>query len=114
MPRPPKQPDTRKAHVISYRVTDSEHVNLARRAAAANLRINEFSKELALSKCNTLKVETTMRYDPRLINELNRIGTNLNQMVKRFHMTGRVSPKMEALCDRIEALIDEAQKAEEL
>ena len=114
MPRPPKQPDTRKARVISYRVTDHEYARLAERAAIANMRVNEFVKGLALSKSDALKVETTTRYDPRLINELNRIGTNLNQMVKRFHMTGRVSPKMEALCDRIEALIDEAQKAEEL
>ena len=112
MPRPPKHPDACKVRVISYRVTDSEHAKLAQRAATANMRINEFAKALALSKSDKLTVETTMRYDPMLINELNRIGTNLNQMVKRFHMTGRVSPKMETLCDRIEALIDEAQKAE--
>ena len=114
MPRPPKQPDERKTRVISYRVTDSERAKLAQRAATSNMRINEFAKALALSKSDTLTVETTTRYDPMLINELNRIGTNLNQMVKRFHITGRVSPKMEALCGRIDALIDEALNVEDL
>lgn len=114
MARPPKHKDARKSHVISYRVTDSEHARLTNRAATANMRINEFAKELALSKSDTLQVETYMKYDPMLISELNRIGNNLNQMVKRFHMTGRISPLMESLCDRIDELIDEAINAEGL
>lgn len=108
MARPPKQKDLRRSHVISYRLTDSEYARLAHRAAATNTRVNELAKTLALTKSETLKVETFMRYDPMLINELNRIGHNLNQMIKRFHMTGRISPHMEALCDRIDQLIDQA------
>ena len=114
MARPPLKKDARKSRVISYRVTDSEHARLAHRAATANMRLNELAKALALSKSDTLKVETYMKYDPLLINELNRIGNNLNQMVKRFHMTGRVSPKMELLCDRIDQLIDQALEEENL
>lgn len=113
MARPRKQKNVRRSKVISYRVTDGEHSRLADRAATANMRVNELAKKLALSRADNLKVETFMRYDPMLISELNRIGNNLNQMVKRFHMTGRVSPYMEALCDRIDQLIDEATAAEE-
>ena len=112
MARPKTHKDARKARVVSFRVMDSEFARLAQRAAATNMRVNELAKTLALSKPDKLKVETFMRYDPMLINELNRIGNNLNQMVKRFHMTGRVSPNMEILCDRIDALIDEALKTE--
>ena len=114
MARPSTSEDARKSRVISYRVTPAEHARLAHRAASANMRINEIAKELALSKSDTLKVATFMKYDPLLINELNRIGNNLNQMVKRFHATGRISPVMETLCDRIDQLIDAAQQGEDL
>ena len=114
MARPPKEKDARKSRVVSYRLTDSEYARLAHRAATTNMRINELAKTLTLSKSETLKVETYMKYDPLLINELNRIGNNLNQMVKRYHMTGRASPLMEDLCDRIDQLIDQAQQVEGL
>ncbi len=97
--------------VISYRVTESEYTRLAHRAATTNMRLNELAKTLALSKSDTLKVETFMKCDPMLISELNRIGNDLNQMVKRFHLTARVSPLMETLCDRIDQLIDQAIEA---
>lgn len=112
MARPPTPKDQRKSHIISYRVNEAEYARLSHRAATANMRINEIAKELALSKSDTLKVETYMKYDPLFIHEINKIGANLNQMVKRFHMTGRVSPLMEALCDRIDDLIDEAKQTE--
>lgn len=114
MARPPTTSDARKSRVISFRVTDSEFARLAHRAATANMRVNDLVRMMALQKAEKLKVETFMRYDPMLISELNRIGNNLNQMVKRFHATGRISPHMEALCNRIDALIDEAIKAEGL
>lgn len=112
MARPKTKTDARKARVVSFRVTDSEFARLAQRAAAANMRLNDFVRTIALTKTDTLKVKTYMRYDPMLISELNRIGNNLNQMVKRYHVTGKTSPYLEALCDRIDELIDQAIEAE--
>ena len=104
----------RKTHIVSYRLTDEEYACLSERAVSINLKANEFAKRLALSRKNTLKVNTCRKHDPRLINELSRIGNNLNQMVKRLHMTGTISARAIDLCDRIEALIDEALSEEGL
>lgn len=114
MARPKTPKDARKARVISFRVTDSEFARLAQRAAATNMRLNDFVRKIALLKSDTLKVKTYMRYDPMLINQLNRMGNNLNQLVKREHITGKRSSKIEALCEQIEAVIDEAIQAEDI
>jgi len=112
MARPHQSQHARKSRVVSFRLTDAEFTRLAHKAAAANLRIHDLARRLTLSNDSAVEVETIRRTDPMLISQLNRIGHNLNQLVKNAHIFGRVSPQIDALCRKIDHIIDEAVQGE--
>ncbi|MBB5350661.1 hypothetical protein HNR46_000889 [Haloferula luteola] len=107
MARPTLSSDRHRLHRIVFRLTDGEHRDLARRAKQLDRRANELARMLLLSALETPGQETSY-YDPAVVSELNAIGNNLNQITKGMHITGRLSPTVTALCQRIEDLIDEA------
>lgn len=105
----PKLPSARlKSRIVSFRLTDAEYTRLAHKTAAANLRVNELARLLALSKTDRLILKTYAQHDPALIQQLLHLGHNLNQLTKNAHIFGRVSPQVTQLCTRIERIIDEA------
>ncbi|MBB5353681.1 hypothetical protein HNR46_003942 [Haloferula luteola] len=106
MARPVLPTDRHRVHRIVFRLTPAEHACLSRQAQQLGHRANELARSLVLSSLERPEDEAPL--DPALISELNYIGHNLNQITKRLHMTGRLSPTIPALCRRIEALIDEA------
>lgn len=112
MPRPTLPNDHRRTRQIIFRVTLAEFNRLARQAEAAGLRPNELARRAALAKGKRLVLHTHAINDPALLKRLERIGHNLNQLVKNAHIFGRVSPKVEGLCETIRALIEEAARGE--
>ncbi len=111
MARPTLYSDCHRVHRIVFRLTSAEYRNLTHRAKQLDRRANELARILLLSVLE--KPERKPPHDPAVVSELNYIGHNLNQITKRMHMTGRLSPAVIALCQRIEALIDEAAGREE-
>lgn len=107
------EPKPRKTRILSFRVTESEFMRLSHKAAAADLPVNALARKLSVSQVEKLVVEASQRHDPALVKQLYYIGHNLNQLVKNAHIFGRVSPRIEELCRRIDALMDEAIKAED-
>lgn len=77
-----------------------------------DLTVNELARELVLSKVDTLIIKAEKKSDPALIKQIYHIGHNLNQLVKNAHIFGRVSPRIEQLCERIEKLMDQALEEE--
>lgn len=110
MARPILPSDRHRVHRVVFRLTDGEHHDLACQAEKLGRRVNDLARRLFLSALGTPDQKPV--YDPALISELNAIGNNLNQITKRLHMTGRLSPSIPDLCQRIEALIDEAIEKE--
>lgn len=108
MARPKLNAQDRRTRRIVFRVTEREFERLCALAAAANLRINQLARRAVLSRADKLKIETHSVTDPALLTRLDRIGHNLNQLVKNAHIFGRVSPQVPELCRRIDALMDEA------
>lgn len=108
MARPKLNSSERKAHRIVFRLTDGEFLPLDQKAAAQNIPINELARQLTLSKAEHLIVEVQPGVNPALIKQLYYIGHNLTQLVKNAHIFGRVSPRIDQLCQRIETLMDEA------
>jgi hypothetical protein len=53
-------------------------------------------------------VKTYRRSDPAFLARLDRIGHNLNQVVKNAHIFGRVSPRIEQLCREIDRIVMQA------
>ena len=95
---------------VSFRLSAADYARLSYDAAAANLRVNELARQRTLADNPAPTLTSHRRTDPALIVQLIAIGNNLNQLVKRFHITGRAPPNLENLCRRIEHLIDAAMQ----
>lgn len=92
---------------VSFRLTETEYARLAQSAAVADMRPNHLARRLVVSKSAQVTVQTHAAHDPALVRQLYHIGHNLNQITKAVHL-GRISPQIEALCQRIETIMDEA------
>ena len=114
MARPRKTKDTRKTRRISCRITEAEYLLICHKAAVFGVSIHELARRLALGCANGVNITVNERVNPALIQQLHHIGVILNQAVKRFHMTGCSSKYLDVMCERIDALIDEAQSQEKI
>ena len=103
-----RRPKPRMPHVISFRITEKDYTLLAHKAATADISVNDLARRICLSRVEQIVIAPSRAVDPALITQIHYIGHNLNQMAKRMHMSGRISPHVDDLCRRIEALIDEA------
>lgn len=108
MARPKKQHDKRKARSVGFRLTETEFAVLTQAAAKANVRPNELARMLALSGERRLSVKVSAACDPALLKRLERIGHNLNQLVRSAHIQGRIPPGIAELCGQIEAIVADA------
>lgn len=108
MARPKIHRHHKKGRVISFRATGSQFARLEFNAAAVSLPVNHVARERVLGRAVNPVVRIVPTVDPALIKELHFAGHNLNQLVKNAHIFGRVSPKVEELCSRIDRLIDRA------
>ena len=114
MARPQLPAASRKDFVIAYRLTASRRARLAFQAAVLNYGINEYACMLAFQPMSHIDMQISAQSDPTLVKQLHYIGHNLNQLVKRTHVTGRVPPLYEVLSKRINDIIDEAIEREYL
>jgi len=106
MPRPKQA--TPKSRIVSFRLTEEEFANLTTKAARAGTTVNALARKLVLANVQRLVIKAEAAIDPALITQLYRIGHNLNQLVKNAHIYGRISPRTEQLCQRIETLVNKA------
>jgi len=108
MARPKAQHHRKKGRVVSFRTTQSQFARLEFNAAAMSLSVNHVARERVFGQAVNPVVRIVPAVDPVLIKELHFAGHNMNQLVKNAHIFGRVSPKVEELCIRINRLIDRA------
>lgn len=108
MARPTKNADRRLSRHVIFRLTDAEYASLHDKAVLAGLSTNELARRLTTRGKRKLVVETTKRIDPAFLKRIDRIGQNLNQLVKNAHIYGRISPQVDALAATIDEIIHEA------
>jgi mobilization protein NikA len=106
MSRPPKETETKRRLQVIFRLTAAEHDRLSDQARQAGLSPNDLARHRALN--GRLVIQTYRHCDPAFLKRLDRIGHNLNQLVKSAHIFGRISPLIEPLCRTIDRLIAEA------
>lgn len=108
MARPVAPHHQKKGRVVSFRARQSQFARLEFNAAAVSLSVNHVARERVFSRAVNPVIRIIPAIDPVLIKELHHIGHNLNQLVKTAHIFGRVSPKVDELCIRINQLMDRA------
>lgn len=105
MARPKKEKALELGNIITIRLNDTELEHLNRSAELLNLSRSEYLRSLITEKPLELKYEivsesSTIR---ELCTEVDKIGSNLNQIAKYFHTGGVRSQIMQ---DQIHECID--------
>jgi len=108
MARPPIETESKRNRLVIFRLTGPEHDRLSEQARRAGLPVNDLARRLIRKERKRLVVQTYRHCDPAFLKRLDRIGHNLNQLVKSAHIFGRISPLIEPLCQTIDRLIAEA------
>lgn len=87
--RPRKAADERRDVALpSVRVTAAEAAHVEEQAAAAGLSVSDYIRRRALGGRIAARKSAA---DDAALRELNRVGVNLAQIVKRLNMTGDVA-----------------------
>ena len=100
--RPRKPPEATLDEFMPCRTTAADRSRIEANAARAGLSVSEFMRRAALGQRVRAK-----RSDPadRLIVELNRIGTNLNQITAKLHMTGELPASVEVTMAELQGVL---------
>ncbi len=97
MARPKKEKELARSHLIAFRLTDVEYDLVARMAKEADLSASAYIRKLLLDgKVNiTYEVVADVPELQKLAAEFGKIGSNLNQIARYFHMGGIRSKAMQ-------------------
>lgn len=112
MPQPKKAPQNLKSRHIIFRVTERKYAKLEQQAIRIGLTVNQLACRRVCDSKPEVVIKTHKRFDPAFIKRLERIGQNLNQLVKNAHIFKRVSPQVEKLCYKIERIISDVIDSE--
>ena len=113
MARPTKNADRRRSRQVIFRLTEPEYAPLDDKAKLAGLSPNELARRQTIKGNGKLVIKTTHHTDPALLKRIEKIGHNLNQLVKNAHIFGRIDPSVITLCSSIDNLITEALNEED-
>ena len=108
MSRPTKNAERRRSRHVIFRLTQQEYDRLCYKAQKAGCSPNELARKFTRKGEKSLVIKTYHRLDPAFLKRIDRIGHNLNQIVKNGHIFGRVNPRIQGTLERINSLIDRA------
>lgn len=106
MPRPKKPAETQRTKQLNCRVTEDEFATIQARTAQTKMTQSDYVRHMAVNGNLVIKENST--FPPELIYQLNRIGTNLNQLTRVANATGEIPPDLSATLKRINELLNKA------
>lgn len=111
MARPKKSDsDILKKHLPAVRCSENEYEQIRQKADALDLSVSEYIRSVALS--HELKaVKKSETFDPQLIIQLRKIGTNLNQQTKKLNIFGNLDRDHKRVWLKLEGLLDQIIEA---
>lgn len=113
MPRPRKTEARRLSRQIIFRIKAEDYAQLEAQAEKAGMSVNQLARKLTCNRKGQLVIKTEGRLDPAFIAQIRAIGYNLNQITRKFHMTGRMSSRMCDVLSQIEDIVFEVIDAED-
>ena len=96
MTRPTKDESLTKNKDVHLRMSETEYEILLERATASNMTVSDFIRN-ALDKQNVIikyEIIADVKEIKKLIGELGKIGSNLNQIARYFNQGGIISSEM--------------------
>ena len=104
MARPKKPTSDKRAQWIKARVSPAEHAEILLHAAKASLSSSEFLRRAALS--TEVVVQQSASADFETVDQLRRIGVNLNQLARVANKTGYMPDGLEEALAKVDQLLD--------
>jgi len=105
MARPKKPTSDRREQWIKARVSPAEHADILTRAARARLSPSEFLRNSALAS-QVVVAEEAAGADFETIDQLRRLGVNLNQLTRVANKTGYMPDGLEEALAKVDRLLD--------
>ncbi len=103
MARPRKPAHELHSETVRFTVRPAEYVRIQQRAAAAGESLSDYARSMVLT--GRVVVEQTRALDHAALDQLRRIGVNLNQAVHKLHATGRVPPELASAAATVERIL---------
>ena len=96
MTRPQKESDMKREHRVTIRLTDTEFSIIENTAEQTDMTISEYMrKQIMEGEVNTkFEIVADVKEIKKLIGELGKIGSNLNQIARYFNQGGIISSEM--------------------
>lgn len=105
MARPRKEPSELRTQSVRFYLRPAEYLRIQHAAAAAGMSASDYARTVVLKRPLPVAGPAMAGLNGALIRELNRIGVNLNQAVKRFHQTDRIPPELPRAAATIDAIL---------
>ncbi|MEZ4938757.1 MAG: plasmid mobilization relaxosome protein MobC [Crocinitomicaceae bacterium] len=101
----PKKEHTEKLtkHLPAVRCSESEYASIQARAAQASMTVSEFVRQMALNGKVVIKESQA---DFELMDQLRRIGVNLNQLTRKAHVRGEFPEGLRDVYEQLQSVFD--------
>ena len=86
------------------RCTEGEYASIQASASQASMTMTEFIRQMTVNGEVVIEENT---YDFQTVDQLRRIGVNLNQIAKVANSTGEVSPALQSVCNKLDTILDQ-------
>jgi hypothetical protein len=103
MPRPKKPPAERRTARINPRFTPAERIRVEEAALLAGISAAEYARAQILQGRVIIRAGRALA--PEVLDQLRRIGVNLNQLARIANQTGALPPELARACTMIEAFL---------
>lgn len=104
MARPQKsETDKRTERLPHVRCTKGEKATIASKAAQAGMSVSDYIRKMAIEGEVVVRESQT---DFALVDQLRRIGVNINQITQRLHQTEKLPPDLSNVWRRLNNLLD--------
>ena len=105
MARPKKNLAEKHSCVLPpIRCTEAERESIKNKANKLGVSMSAYVRHISLNGKITVQKS---KYDFDLINQIRKIGVNINQQTKRLNGTGEVSPELQSLWKKLDLVLDE-------
>ena len=104
MARPKKTDPNKNVARLNIRCTKTEHAVLKGKASQAGMSLSNYIRDMSLNGGVIIQESS---YDFQTVDQLRRIGINLNQMTKVANATGEIAPAaLQTVCGKLDKIFD--------
>lgn len=100
MARPKKSKEERLSARLECRLTANDYAKAVQASENAGISLTDYARQQILN--GRVLIKQTRKLDHTVYDQLRRLGVLLNQLTKTSNYTGKISPEIVRLSNRIE------------